>query len=571
MFGLVAFVAVMVGGAAQELNPVAPAQPVATPAKPSSLATLPTIPNSSIYVIRFDHWSDADERGYGEFLTSLGESKCRTVNDCMHGAGNPFRASDPEGIYFKADCADFPYFLRAYYAWKRGLPFSYENAVEPRGHSRDIRYSPNGNNVVERRDVLSFSTSGYALLETLRDTISSATYRIHPDLDSPLPPDHYSPVIDAKSIKPGTIIYDPNGHLATVFRVDPDGRIAYIDAHPDNSVTHGFYDVRFVRSRPAMGAGFKNWRPVTLVGATRRDDGIWVGGHIVLPANKDIPTYSEEQFFGTGERPADANWGAGIFVLNDERLDYYDYVRARLAGGKLEFDPLKEVRDMVASNCDDLHYRAEAVDLAIAAGLNRRPEPDRLPPNIYGTEGDWETYSTPSRDARLKTAFKEVRDQTERFVKMYVSGDKKLHYQGSDLVADLIAVYDAQAAQCTVGYTRSDGSQIAIPYEEARKRLFAMSFDPYQCIEHRWGANEPMELGTCLDDANKRAWYGAEQNLRNQIDRTYDAQMDFDLDELQTPGPGKGVATAPDTDVKAYLLSARGAMAGSTLFPTSLQ
>ena len=88
---------------------------------------------------------------------------------------------------------------------------------------------------------------------------------------------------------------------------------------------------------------------------------------------------------------------------------------------------------MVPSNCDDLHYRADAVDLAMAAGINRRPEPDRLPPNIYGTEGDWETYSTPSRDARLKTAFKELRDQTERFVKMYQAHDKKLVYQGNDL------------------------------------------------------------------------------------------------------------------------------------------
>ncbi len=39
----------------------------------------------------------------------------------------------------------------------------------------------------------------------------------------------------------------------------------------------------------------------------------------------------------------------------------------------------------------------------------------------------------------------------------------------------------------------------------------------------------------------KQNWYIAEQNLRNQIDRTYDARMSFTLEELQTPGPGKGV------------------------------
>jgi len=86
-----------------------------------------------------------------------------------------------------------------------------------------------------------------------------------------------------------------------------------------------------------------------------------------------------------------------------------------------------------------------------------------------------------------------------------------------------------------------------------------MSFDPYQCIERRWGATDPRELATCRDGPWKQSWYAAEQNLRNQIDRTYDAQMDFSLEELKTPGPGKGVAAPPDIDARAYLLSVRGA------------
>jgi hypothetical protein len=31
--------------------------------------------------------------------------------------------------------------------------------------------------------------------------------------------------------------------------------------------------------------------------------------------------------------------------------------------------------------------------------------------------------------------------------------------------------------------------------------------------------------------------------------------MDFSLDELATPGPGKGVAAPPDIDTRGYLLS----------------
>ena len=563
--GFAAFTITLLGAADQmpQYDPMT--GPRIAPAPPAAQTAAPVIVegySASTYLIRYDRWTEADERGFGEFVSGLGEANCRTVNDCLHSPGNPFRASDPPGIYFRSDCADLPYVLRAYYAWKRGLPFSYVSAVTPLGYTRDIRYSRNGNSVAGRRDILSGAMSGYELLEELRDQISSATYRMHPDLDDPVP-DLYSPAISIKSIRPGTLIYDPNGHVATVYRVDPDGRINYVDAHPDNSMTRGFYDIRFVRSRPGMGAGFKNWRSAVLVGATRRSDGVYVGGHIALPHNAQIADFSDEQYFGNGPRPPDDSaWGVGSFRLNGQYLDYYDFVRATLAGGRLEFDPVKEIHDLVDSNCADLHYRGEAVDLAIEAGLQNRPQPDRLPANIYGADGDWETYSTPSRDARLKTAFKELRDEAQRFVTMYRKNDPKLVYRGNDLVSDLIATYDQEAAKCSITYARTDGSRVTLGYDDARRRLFLMSFDPYHCVERRWGATDANELSTCRDGALKQAWYAAEQKLRNQIDRTYDAQMDFTLSELRVPGTGRGVAAPPDTDVRAYLVSVAGAERG---------
>jgi formylglycine-generating enzyme required for sulfatase activity len=344
--------------------------------------------------------------------------------------------------------------------------------------------------------------------------------------------------------------------------VESDGRIAFIDSHPDNTVTHEYYDLRFVRSKPGVGAGFKNWRPLRLVGYTQGADGALIGGHYELARNSEIPDFSDEQYYGNGQRLDDEDWANGTFTLNGESLDYYDYVRARVAGGKLEFDPVKEIGEMVDSNCADLHYRAQAVDIAIAAGIQNRPEPDRLPRNIYGTSGDWETYSTPSRDARLKTAFNELRTNAQRFVELYRRGDTKhLLYDGIDLVDDMIAAYDREAGKCSLTYSRTNGTAVTLAYEDARRRLFQISFDPYQCVERRWGATDPEELSSCPDGDTKRAWYAAEQNLRNQIDRTYDARMDFSLADLQTPGPGKGVPTPPDTDARAYLLSMRGIVA----------
>jgi len=500
--------------------------------------------------IRTDHWTSADERGYGEFIAAIGESGCRTVDGCLHDSANPFSASDPPGAHFRSDCADLPYFLRFYYAWKRGLPFSYVRDVSPVGGARDIRYSARGNRVEARRDVTS-GADGLAVLDAIRDDISSATYRIHPGREKPQN-DLYSPAITARSIHPGTVIYDPNGHLAIVWKIEADGRIRYIDAHPDNSLTRGFYDRRFVRASPGMGAGFKNWRPLRLVDARMAGDGTLVGGHMVLARNGEIPDFALTQFFGTGRGQDD--WRHAAFALNGQEMDYYDYVRSSLSGGRLRFDPVREVADVVASNCADLGYRADAVTLSLAAGLQNQPEPGRLPPNIYGTDGDWETYSTPSRDARLKTAFKELRDAAARFLNLGQAHDPRLAYDGRDLAGDMLAAYDRAAQACRIGYQRSDGMRVELGYEEARRRLFVLSFDPYQCVERRWGA-AGAELATCGDGLLKRRWYEAEQGLRNQTDRTYEARMDFTLDELQAQVPGSGVREPPDTDTRGLLLT----------------
>jgi hypothetical protein len=519
------------------------------------LAALPARADG-IYRIRADRWTAADERGFGEFLTAIGDSGCRTVDACLKSPANPFRASDPRGVRFRSDCADLPYVLRFYYAWKRGLPFSYAAEVSPRGRARDIRYSARGNQVERRRDIAT-GADAMAVWQRLLDDISSATYRIDPELEGPEPQDFYSPAIDPRAIRPGTVIYDPNGHLALVFRIERDGRIHYIDAHPDNSLTRGVYDLRFVRSSPGMGAGFKNWRPLQLTGARLRD-GELGGGQMTLTPNRLLPDFSLVQYYGTSGRPADStDWKRGAFVIGGQRLDYYDYVRAALSGGRLSFDPVAEIADMVSSNCADLSYRAEAVELALAAGLQQRPQPERLPPNIYGTDGDWETYSTPSRDARLKTAFKNLRDTAERFLALWRTGDPSLNYRGANLPADLLAAYDARAIACTVSYRRSDAALVRFGYEEARLRLFRLSFDPYHCPELRWGA-QGQELASCRDGALKRAWYAGEQRLRNQIDRTYEARMDFTLPELMR-GEG-GVAAPPDTDARGFLLAAARAM-----------
>lgn len=501
-------------------------------------------------------WTESDERAFGEFVTAIGESDCRTFDECLKGPWNIYRASDPKGMFFYADCADLPYALRAYFAWKTGLPFSYASGVAAVGQSRDLRYSRYGNYVYKRSDVVpsveGAFPNGRSVLNAINNVVSSAMYRFAPEQTRGETFDFYPVKIAKGSIRPGTVIYDPNGHVAVVYSVDDEGRIRFIDAHPDNSLTRGTYGKRFVRASAPMGAGFKNWRPMKLAGARQGADGTWHGGRVVLAADHEIADWSDEQFYGNGA-PGAKQWGSAVFIHDGQRLDYYDYVRQAVAAGNVTYNPVMETKLMVRELCDDLHYRAQSVDVAVMAGLQRQPQPSRLPDNIYGTTGDWETYSTPSRDARLKTSFVELREQIVRFIEMARTGDPKLDYAGTNLPADLQAAYTEEAEACEVVYTASDGTARSLSFEEARMRAFDFSFDPYHCPELRWGARSAAELATCPDGELKRAWYDAQQRLRNQVERTYDARMGFTLRDLQMRVAGSGADAPPDTDALAAL------------------
>ena len=502
-------------------------------------------------------WTERDEKGYEDFVQRIGESDCRSAHQCLTSAeANPlYHGSNPPGMQFYADCADLPYVLRAYYAWKNGLPFSYSAAVASLGPSGDLRFTAGGNRVIARHDLVGPSIDARRAFPKIVNTISSAHYRYPPRYTSQFLPDHYPVRIAPSSIKPGTIIYEASGHVAVVYKVTPEGRIHYMDAHPDNSLTRSIYGKSFLRASPAMGAGFKRWRPQTLVGAVKLTDGTLKGGGIVLTADKDIPDWSEDQFYGTAAtRPMD--WRMAKFEIGGENLDFHDYVRKRLANVGFKYDPLDETRSMVRSLCDDVKYRIDAVDVALKAGIHARPHPDRLPNNIYATDGDWEIYSTPSRDARLKTEFQELRDQVARFLALAAEGSQTLAYMGNDLRRDLRQVYSEETGACTITYMRSNGSEKRISFDEIAHRLFLLSFDPYHCIELRWGAHEAEELSTCPDGSDKRLWYEAEQRLRNQTGRTYDVLMGFSLGDLKRGAVGSGVDTPPDIDVSILLRDA---------------
>jgi hypothetical protein len=525
-----------------------------------SAAATSAFASNADWEIRKTEWSPTDEKNFGDFIIAIAGSGCHTVDSCFKSPANPYRASDNPAWVFASDCGRFPFLLRTYFAWKNGLPMSVVSGVAAvDGLGTDLRYSPKGNYVTRRFDVVprsNHSLHGMSAIASVMASVSTAVYRYNAETDQPnaLFFDFAPAGINRDAIHPGTIIYDANGHAAMIYKVGADGRVFYIDAHPGNTVSRSVYGQKFERASPASGAGFKNFRPLKLTGATRLANGTFVGGHVTTIPMSSIPNYSMEQFYGN-EPSSDGNWRKARFVKNGQALGFKDFVRAQLAIGDLKYEPINELQNSIESLCGDLQDRVNAVEDAITHGIENKPQPLALPDNIYGTSGEWEEFSSPSRDARLKTSFVEIREEIQQYVELYRQGSPRVVYSGTDLVGDLRAAYEKSANACLIEYQRTNGTKVRLNYSHVALRLFSLSFDPYQCVERRWGATDPQELATCQDGTTKQLWYDAEQNLRNQIARPYDTKMGFTLDQLRSQVPGSGVTTAPDVDLRGYLYS----------------
>jgi hypothetical protein len=308
-----------------------------------------------------------------------------------------------------------------------------------------------------------------------------------------------------------------------------------------------------MRSNPGQGSGFKAFRPIELVNSKEKVDGSLVGGKIIATPNEKLPLFSKEQFLGNAD-PRNNDWQFAKFIYQNHEVNYYEWVRLKMSLGDLKFNPVKELELMMTDLCDSIKNRVESVNVSIKSGLQNKSHPSRLPVNIYGTDGDWENYSTPSRDAILKTTFKDTFEITKNLISRYYAKDPQVVFGGTDLISELIATYDERSNACQISYTKSNAEIVNLNLEDVRQRLYKLSFDPYHCIELRWGATSDSELKSCGDNENKFEWYKKEQRLRNQIDRKYDLRMDFSLGDLSKNIEGSGVDQAPDTDLFSYLL-----------------
>ena len=499
-----------------------------------------------------DHWTEADEEGFGKFVAAIGETDCSSSESCLRNAANPYRNSDQAFQDIDVDCAKWPYLLRAYYAWKNGLPFSYVNGIS--GQGQDLRFTKTANRATSRHDVIDggHGIDGPRAIRELLGSVYSGTYRTDASETGGILSDFYSPKLQPGTIHAGTLIYDVNGHVGIIYKVDEDGRLYYMDAHPDFTVTRSVYGAQFGQSPVHLGGGLKNWRPFKLVGAHRDAQGNYLGGHMAYAENDQIADFSLVQYTGTEPNPKQDVTKAR-FVYNGSELGFYEYVRVAVSGGRMEFNPVYELQATMKTLCNDLNDRAQYVDNAISERIQDKDHPGRLPDNIYGSsDNEWETYSTPSRDARIKAAAAQFYKDLSDMIDLWVKRDPRIVYDGQFLRADLQHVYKAQSDACTITYLSSDKHPVPMTYDDMMHRLFALSFDPYNCIELRWGAQGD-ERKSCPDGDDKVRWYESEQRLRNQTDRTYDVTMNFTVDDLKRHRAGSGQDAPPPVDIKSLI------------------
>jgi hypothetical protein len=379
-------------------------------------------------------WTKADEDGFGEFLRRIAESDCKTTIACMQSAANFYRASDPPSFLFHADCAKWAYMLRAYYASKNGLPFSYVDKIDG-DFKADLRYAKTPNVALDRRDIVDTGAGidAVAVLRRLHDEVWTATYRMDAASQIPVEQDFYSPKIQPGAIRPGTTIYDTTGHVMIVYNVTADGSIQYMDAHPDESVSRGTYGRQVPASPVSLGGGFKNFRPIQLVGATRAADGRYIGGHIVVAANEAIADYSLEQYRGNAPDTKDANAGAQ-FRYNNVPLDAYEYTRAAMANGAFAFNPVYELKVSMRSLCAD------------------------------AKEG------TPEAEARLKSGFASLYSDLSKTAALWEQRDLRVIYHGVSLKQDLADTYAAEEHACVIDNSGGDSRVAANSLDEFARR-----------------------------------------------------------------------------------------------------
>jgi len=399
------------------------------------------------------------------------------------------------------DCADLVYFLRAYFAFKMGLPFGYSNCSRGGGGHAPKCYSWLTNlnpPAAAQRPGLAAGFGAY--LPVVADAVQSGAVRVLATDDNT---DFYTVPLSQETLRPGTVYADPYGHVLMLVRRVPEsggaaGVFLAVDGEPDGTVARKrFWRGSFLFAHePLLGSpGFKRFRPIA------RD----ANGTLRRLTNAEIaknPQY-------------------GDFSLEQSQLgveDFYDHMDDVMSPEPL--DPVRAMKGAIDSLEEQVKTRVGSIENGRKfqnSGKGEATMPDG--PAIFATNGAWEDFATPARDFRLLIAIDVVRGYPDKVARQPERYAMPRGESVTQVKAELQSVLASELAARKVTYTRSDGSAWTLSLQDVidRSADLEMAYNLNDCVELRWGAPDKSdEASTCKRHApaaqrakmaDYRAWF----------------------------------------------------------------
>jgi len=394
---------------------------------------------------------------------------------------------DPAGkikVIMEPDCADNPFFLRAYFAWKLGLPFGYH--ICDRGYLGKNpgtgQWITNDNPTSKSNPIQAFNS----FLRRLMDGVHSGTARTSLDNENA---DYYPVSLDKPSLRPGIVFADPYGHTFILVSwkaqtKNQPGVLLAVDAQPDKTIAiKRFWKGNFLfnTSEVVGEPGFKAFRPI-----------LFENGKIRLAKNAELIPESGFIPFSLQQRAMESD----LFYRTMDRVINPEPLEAEAALDNLIKALHEQLLVRVKSVANGEEWLKAHPGSVIPMPSNAR--------GIFLTSGLWEDFSTPNRDLRLLIAMDAVIDFPERVATF--PEDFKISTSGNveETKDKLQALLDKKVAALTITYTRSDGSLQELTLAEVLQRIdaFEMAYNPNDCVEIRWGAPEnSAERSTCKRQA----------------------------------------------------------------------
>jgi hypothetical protein len=390
---------------------------------------------------------------------------------------------DPDGknkVIMQPDCADNPFCLRAYFAWKLGLPFGYHEC--DRGtlerSPKTGRWITNETPASKINPVLGFNS----FLRRVMDGVHSGTARTSLDDENS---DYYPVPLERQSLIPGTVYADPYGHTLILTGWVPQtkshpGLLLAVDAQPDGTVgIKRFWKGNFLFNTSGVigEPGFKSFRPILVK-----------GGMLSLIRNKPL-TSSE---------------GLVSFSLQQRKMkpEVFYHTMDRLINPE-PLDPETALLDLIQALYEQLLVRVTSIANGEAYF---RLHPGTVIPmpsgaaGIFQAGGQWEDFSTPNRDLRLLIAMDAVLDFPDYIIRSPEDFNISKLVSPEQVKKKLESIMEQKVSELSISYVRTNGSLQKLTLEEILERRdnFEMAYNPNDGIEIRWGASEnSTERSTC--------------------------------------------------------------------------